>query len=147
MKNKQFVTPYLHLPSETSSFVAPVQFVKEIISTPALTNLPFVKDFLAGVINFKGIITPVIDLEALTNSSAPKRREFTVILSLGKIDLGLMIDSACQMINMEGFQTLSTTDTIQEDFIKSIIRYEGLTYKELDVELIFQLSPHLEPEV
>ena len=147
MKNKNFFTPYLHLPSGSNSFISPIEFVKEIISTPTLTNLPFVKNFLAGVINFKGIITPVIDLESLIGNSTSQQREYTVILNLGKIDLGLMVDSACQMINMENFQTLDTVDTIKEDFIKSIIQYEGHTYKELDVEFIFQLSPHLEPEI
>lgn len=80
---------------------------REILEFSNVTDVPLMPDFMAGVINLRGEVVPVIDL-ALRLGRDPiaiHRRTCVVIVELHSFDqdyvLGLLVDSVSEVVDLE----------------------------------------------
>lgn len=79
-----------------------VQGVREIIRVPDITRLPNAPDFVAGLINVRGKLTPVMDLRRrfdmteaeLTGSSR------IIVVHAGGESTGLMVDGVTEVLRV-----------------------------------------------
>ncbi|MCZ8512349.1 chemotaxis protein CheW [Paenibacillus filicis] len=80
-----------------------VEKVKTIERMQPMTRVPKTPPFVKGVINLRGVVTPVIDLRG--RFGFPES-EFTdnsriIIVSVGDIEVGLIVDSANDVIDVD----------------------------------------------
>ncbi|MCU7939351.1 MAG: chemotaxis protein CheW [gamma proteobacterium symbiont of Bathyaustriella thionipta] len=75
-------------------FVAPMEFVREIMKYPAVSQVPGSKEWVRGIANIRGNLLPIFDLQGfLGKLLTPIKRE-TRVLSIAKDQLsaGLIVD-------------------------------------------------------
>jgi chemotaxis signal transduction protein len=77
-----------------SRFAVGMADVAEVGRLPAVTRLPGVPGWLAGVVNWRGRLLPAVDLRALLGAeSAPWTRDARlVVLATDTVSVGLLVD-------------------------------------------------------
>ena len=81
-------------------FLLPVAAIQEVLRYMELVKVPRAPDFVAGVINLRGRVTPVVHLAAiLTDTPNPEYTEknFVIICGSDNLQLGLIIDKISSM--------------------------------------------------
>lgn len=81
-------------------FLLPVPVIVEVLRYMPLTRLPMAPPFIAGVVNLRGKVTPLLHLDALLTTEEEKRyteRSFIIVCGTDAMQLGLIIDKVHTM--------------------------------------------------
>jgi purine-binding chemotaxis protein CheW len=123
--------------------------IKEIIDYGNITRVPMVNSFIAGVINLRGSVVPIIDL-ALRFSEQPSvrtKRSSIVIIELKhneqNMEIGITVDEVNEVINIP-FNEIETAPEfgtkIRTDFIAGMGKIEKHLLILLDIENILAID-------
>jgi purine-binding chemotaxis protein CheW len=115
-------------------FAMDIRTVREIIQHGAMTAVPLMPNFVRGVINLRGAVVPVIDLQARFGRTQACVGKKTCIIVIDasregeKMELGLMVDAVSEVIeiaqaDIEPPPQFGTS--IQRDFIKGLGKVDG----------------------
>ena len=76
--------------------------VQELRGYDNVTHIANAPDFLKGVVNLRGVITPIIDMRIKLNLGTPTYDQFTVvvILNLHQHVMGMVVDSVSDVITL-----------------------------------------------
>jgi purine-binding chemotaxis protein CheW len=106
-----------------------IRTVREIIQCGPMATVPLMPDFLRGVINLRGAVVPVIDLNARFGRPPAKvgKKSCIVIFDATRhgerTELGLLVDAVSEVIKIAGDQIEPPPDfgtTVRRDFIRGI---------------------------
>jgi purine-binding chemotaxis protein CheW len=80
----------------------PVEQVKTIEKVQVFTRVPRTMDFVKGVINLRGVVTPVIDLRGRFQIEEGEYTDNTriIVVNVGEIEVGLIVDSANDVLDI-----------------------------------------------
>ena len=87
-------------------FAIDIRCVREIIQHGSMTAVPLMPDFLRGVINLRGAVVPVIDLQARFGREPAQVGNKTCIIVMDasrdgeKMELGLMVDAVSEVVDI-----------------------------------------------
>jgi purine-binding chemotaxis protein CheW len=123
--------------------------IKEIIDYGNITRVPMVNSFIAGVINLRGSVVPIIDL-ALRFSEQPSirtKRSSIVIIELKhneqNMEIGITVDEVNEVINIP-FKEIEVAPEfgtkIRTDFIAGMGKIEKHLLILLDIENILAID-------
>jgi purine-binding chemotaxis protein CheW len=98
--NEQKVIVFLLRDEE---YAVPVHEVKSIERMQHITRIPRTSPFVKGVINLRGVVTPIIDLRTRFDLEESEYSDTTriIIVSTGSIEVGLIVDAANDVIDLE----------------------------------------------
>lgn len=76
--------------------------VKSIERLESITRVPRTPKFVKGIINLRGTVTPIIDLKERLDIDGTEGTEHSriIIISMGDIEVGLIVDSANDVIDV-----------------------------------------------
>jgi purine-binding chemotaxis protein CheW len=120
---------YLAFLLDNGSFAIDINAVREIIQYGQLTAVPLMPDFVRGVINLRGAVVPVIDLQARFGKQPAKVGKKTCIVIFDsyrdgeKVELGLMVDAVSAVIDIADHQIEPPPQfggTVRREFIKGM---------------------------
>ena len=74
-------------------------FVNEIFTSVDITRVPMVPEYIAGVINLRGAVVPIIDFRLLLGRF-PEGETNAIILNIEEITIGILVDSVDQMVDI-----------------------------------------------
>ena len=97
---------YLSFNLGSELFAMDIRSVREIIQYGPVTTIPLMPDFVRGVINLRGAVVPVIDLQA--RFGRPPARIgplsciiiFDVLREGARVELGLLVDAVSAVIEI-----------------------------------------------
>lgn len=98
----QYLTYYLG----DEVFAMDIRSVREIIQFAAMTPVPMMPEFVRGVINLRGQVVPVIDLQSRLGRAVAGVGKKTCIIIFDatcdeeKIALGLLVDAVSEVIDI-----------------------------------------------
>jgi purine-binding chemotaxis protein CheW len=87
-------------------FAMDIRTVREIIQHGPMTTVPLMPNFVRGVINLRGAVVPVIDLQARFGRPAARVGKKTCIVIFDalrdgeRVELGLMVDAVSEVIEI-----------------------------------------------
>jgi len=123
--------------------------IKEIVDYGHITKVPMMTDFIAGVINLRGSVVPVVDL-ALRFSEEPSvrtKRSSIVILEAEyeskKIEIGITVDVVNEVLDISPKEievTPSFGTKIRTDFISGMGKVEGQLLVLLNIDKILDID-------
>lgn len=90
---------YLTFYADSLLFGVSAEHVVEIITNHTITKLPMVPDYVRGIINLRGQIIPIIDIR-LRLGKEPMDSSCVIVLTIENMQLGILIDSVSQMIDI-----------------------------------------------
>lgn len=110
-------------------FAMDIRCVREIIQYGSMTKVPLMPEFVRGVINLRGSVVPVIDLQSRFGRSRASVGKKTCVIIFDatvedeKVELGLLVDSVSEVIEIALAhieQPPQFGTTIRRDFIHGI---------------------------
>lgn len=77
--------------------------VIEIINNHSITTLPLVPPYIKGIINLRGQILPVVDIQMRMGKEETQYRSETciIVLEIDSVALGIIVDSVRQVIDID----------------------------------------------
>ena len=87
-------------------FAMDIRCVREIIQHGQMTMVPLMPEFVRGVINLRGSVVPVIDLQSRFGRACTQVGKKTCIIIFDatladeKVELGLLVDSVSEVIDI-----------------------------------------------
>ena len=95
-------------------FVAPMEYVREIMKYPSVSQVPGSKEWVRGIANIRGNLLPIFDLQGfLGQLLTPVRRETRVLtIAKDKLTAGLIVD---EIYGMKYFDQESYDARMQHD--------------------------------
>lgn len=101
---------FLSFSLDHEAYAIDIVTVREIIQPSAMTPVPLMPDFVRGVINLRGAVVPVIDLQARFGRGPAATSKKTCIVIVDalrdgeRVELGLMVDAVSEVISLEASQ-------------------------------------------
>jgi purine-binding chemotaxis protein CheW len=110
-------------------FAMDIRTVREIIQYGPMTTVPLMPVFVRGVINLRGAVVPVIDLQARFGRSPAHVDKKTCIVIFDatrdgeRVELGLLVDAVSEVIEIAADQIEPPPNfgsAVRRDFIKGM---------------------------
>lgn len=83
-------------------YAIPVSYVRGIEKLLHITRVPKTPSYVKGVINLRGVVTPIIDLRERFGLVISENEESTriIIISLNDMEVGFVVDSANDVLDI-----------------------------------------------
>lgn len=140
MDNKEYVI--LKLADE--SYGIDIDNVENIERHIEITRVPYTRNFIAGVINLRGNIIPVINVR---KRFGLEEREFDndtriMIVKQDELVIGLLVDSSSEVLQIEESSIEQAPKVMgrDDDYVSSIGKYDGRIIMLLDIKKLLELS-------
>lgn len=110
-------------------FAMDIRTVREIIQHGSITTVPMMPNFVRGVINLRGAVVPVIDLNARFGRAQAVVGKKTCIVIFNalrdgeRIEIGLMVDAVSEVIEIAPAQIEPPPNfgsAVRRDFIQGM---------------------------
>lgn len=140
---------YLTFMLNGETFAIGILAIKEIIEYGNLTSVPMMPGFIRGVINLRGAVVPVVDLQARfgRDPAGISRRTCIVIIEIEAAgeaqDVGIMVDAVNEVLEIadsEVEESPSFGTRIRTDFIKGMGKVNGKFVIILDLNRVLALE-------
>lgn len=120
--------------------------VQEIIKITKITRVPRTKKYIIGVINLRGIVIPIIDMNLRFGM---EKKEYTekqriMILKIGVVFVGIIVDNVSEVIEIKSDQIFvnpTITASINQEYIRGVAKMNDerlLTL--LNIEKVLELT-------
>ncbi|WP_163971241.1 chemotaxis protein CheW [Oceanobacillus halotolerans] len=111
-------------------YAVSVQQVGSIERMQPITRVPQTADFVKGVINLRGVVTPIIDLRARFGIEASEMSESTriIIVYLDDMEVGLIVDAANDVIDIpeDAIEPApEVVGTVDADYIDGVAKLDN----------------------
>jgi purine-binding chemotaxis protein CheW len=125
---------YLTFTLGDSVFAVGIAAVREIIQYGPRATVPLTPRFVRGVINLRGAVVPVIDLQARLGRAAATIGEKTCIVIFDarcegeRINLGLLVDAVSEVIEIAPGQIEPPPQfgaVVRRDYIRGMVKVKG----------------------
>lgn len=126
-------------------YAVSVQQVGSIERVQPITRVPQTADFVKGVINLSGVITPVIDLRIRFGIEAIDFQDETriIIVHMNEMEVGLIVDAANDVIDIPETSIEPAPEvvgTVDVDYIDGVAKLENRLLILLNLQKV--LSHH-----
>ena len=127
-------------------FATDVAKVREVLDLTAITAIPRTPEFMAGVINLRGTVVPVVDFRLCFGMSKTESTRNTcivvveVVLDEEPIVIGALADSVEEVVDLEPDQIEAAPrigTRIQTDFIRGMGKRDAQFIMILDIDRVF----------
>lgn len=101
-----------------------------------ITKVPKSPEHIKGLINLRGSIKSLVDVNLLLNIKSEKEQNNIIILKVDEEEIGISVDEVEEVIDIDEYklQKLETHNT--EGYIKGVIDLEGRLLTVIDIEKI-----------
>jgi len=134
---------YLLFSLGEETFALDIRPVREIIQFSALTVVPLMPDFVRGVINLRGAVVPVIDLQSRFGRARAEMGKKTsiIIFDVGppsdRVEMGVLVDAVSKVVDLSAADIEPPPQfgaTIAREFIHGLGKVESEFIVILDPE-------------
>lgn len=143
------VTQFLTFVSNGEVYGVSILNIREIVSYGNITRVPMMPDFVAGVINLRGSVVPVVDL-ALRFAQEPAartKRSSVVILDVmyedEEMEIGITVDVVNEVLDIRASEVEpapSFGTKIRTDFISGMGKVDNQLLVLLNIETILSVE-------
>ncbi|MFB5664154.1 chemotaxis protein CheW [Alteribacillus sp. HJP-4] len=120
-----------------------VEYVQSIERMQSVTRIPGVPSYIVGVMNLRGVITPVIDLRSRFGIEKKPYDEATRILVLSKDsnEIGFIVDGANDVLDIPVSSIEPTPEVVggvAEEYLRGVVKIEDRLFTLLHLDKILQ---------
>lgn len=146
---KADIAQYLTFQAGDETFAIEILDVKEIIEIESITKVPMMPSFIAGIINLRGRVVPVVDLSnrlGRRNSTVTKKTCLVLVEIAhenGSQSIGMMVDEVNEILEIGDSHTQPPPDfgtDLRTDFIRAMGRVDEKFIILLDVNHVLSVE-------
>lgn len=131
---------------EENAYGIDVQSVRSIERVIPITRIPNAASYVKGVINLRGVVTPVIDLRTRLGFETIDETEETriIIATLEHGDAGFIVDRANEVVEATDVRIEPLTDQKQDEshYLTAIAKGEHQLFSLLEPNRLFEEIVH-----
>ncbi|NLB89123.1 MAG: purine-binding chemotaxis protein CheW [Syntrophomonadaceae bacterium] len=137
---------YVTFKISNQEFGVDIQNVQEITNFVECTQIPNTPKFIAGIVNIRGTITPVIDLKErfnYNNDDNDEKNKRIIIANMEEKQIGFMIDDASSVLTLNENQIDEPPEIIfqnNDNFVIGVGKIEEKLIQILDLEKILTVE-------
>ncbi len=122
-----------------------VDYIQSIERMQPVTRIPRTFPFVTGVMNLRGVITPIIDLRKRFGIEEKAYDEATRILVISKdqLEIGVIVDGANDVIDIPVEKIEPPPEVIggvEADYLRGVVKLEKRLFTLLNLEKVIQES-------
>ncbi|HCW53656.1 MAG TPA: chemotaxis protein CheW [Clostridium sp.] len=112
-----------------------VQSINDIMS---ITRVPKAPKYIKGLINLRGSIKSLVDLNLLLNVSHGNEQNNIIILTVEDEEIGILVDEVEEVLDIEekNIQKLDKDADKSQPYIKGILNYDNKLLTIIDIDKI-----------
>ena len=132
-------------------YAIPVERVKAIEKVLHITRVPNATNYIKGVINLRGVVTPIIDLRARFELAEQEYTESTriIIVSVDEMEVGLIVEAANDVIDIPIENIEPQPDVVgteEAEFITGVAKVNKRLLILIDLEKVL-ITDHMSERV
>jgi len=134
---------YLIFLAGDSSYGIEIIHVMEIIGVQNITPVPNTHEYVKGIINLRGTIIPVVDIELRFGYEEKEYTDRTciIVLRMDNMSIGLIVDEVRDVMNIEDENIQppprAGEGDLRDTFVKSVGLADGEIEQLLDIHKLF----------
>lgn len=112
-----------------------VQSINDIMS---ITRVPKAPKYIKGLINLRGSIKSLVDLNLLLNVNHENEQNNIIILTVEDEEIGILVDEVEEVLDIEekSIQKLDKDFDKTQPYLKGILNYEDKLLTIIDIDKI-----------
>ena len=124
--------------SKPGNYAVPIEQVKEIRTVDAITKIPRSKDYVKGIMNLRGKIIPIVDVNekiGVTNTETDSTKQRILVADVNDTLTGLLVDEVneVQRLSLKEIEAPPTGSFEDGAYIKGIANIKDRLIVLLDV--------------
>ena len=129
-------------------YAIPVDQVRSIEKAQHITRVPGVASYIKGVINLRGVVTPIVDLGKRLNLDEAENTESTriIIAVFNDVEVGLIVDAANDVldINREAIEPApEIVGGAEAEYINGVVKIDKRLLILLELEKVMNGIDHI----
>lgn len=133
---------------ENEEYCIPIYQVHGIERMEYITRVPGTYSFVTGVINLRGVVTPIIDLRKRLGLKVSDYNEDTriIIVSVGDIEVGLIVDAANDVLDLPVYKIEPPPEfeETKEEYIQGVVNINQRLLILLNLEHVIDQNQMIE---
>ncbi|MFC3882551.1 chemotaxis protein CheW [Bacillus songklensis] len=126
-------------------YCIPVNDVRSIEKLQHITRVPRTAPYVKGVINLRGVVTPIIDLRTRFHLGSISYNENTriIIVALQDMEVGLVVDAANDVIDIDSAMIEPPPEVvggIEADYLKGVIKIDRRLLILLNLSQVLEIA-------
>ncbi|MFV8828810.1 chemotaxis protein CheW [Alkalihalobacterium sp. APHAB7] len=118
-----------------------VDYIQSIERMQPVTRIPRTFHFITGVMNLRGVITPIIDLRKRFGIEPKQSDDATRILVISKdeIEIGFIVDGANDVIDIPLEKIEPTPEVVggvEADYLRGVVKLENRLFTLLNIDKV-----------
>ncbi|MBO4914603.1 MAG: purine-binding chemotaxis protein CheW [Oscillospiraceae bacterium] len=115
--------------------------VVEIFTHVDVTRIPMVPDYIAGVINLRGAVVPIIDFRLMLGRY-PEGEPCAIILDINGVTIGILVDTVDRMVDISKSAILPVPPQNEHPMVNGMCTIPGgtSTVMLLDAPALIHMS-------
>ena len=101
-------------------------FVMEIFTSVDITTVPLMPEYIAGVINLRGQIVPIVDFRLLLGRF-PEEEPCAIILDIDGTNIGILVDTVDQMVDISRSSILPVPAQNEHRMVNGMCTVPGIS--------------------
>lgn len=102
-----------------------IQVVKEILRMTEITSLPKTQDYIKGIINLRGNVTPIVSLYqkfGFPEKEVSEQSRIIILSMQNNTQIGIIVDSVTEVMNIDkdNIESADMELAVDEGFIEGI---------------------------
>ena len=118
---------YLIFRSSGILYAMSTDYVSEIFTSVNITRVPMVPEYIAGVINLRGAIVPIIDFRLLLGRW-PEGEPCAIILDIEGVSIGILVDTVDRMVDIPRSSILPVPAQNEHHLVNGMCTIPGGTH-------------------
>lgn len=124
-------------------YAIPVSQVRSLEKVDHITRVPGTADFVKGVINLRGVVTPIIDLRCRFNLHEENYSDTTrvIIVALEDMEVGLIVDAANDVLDVATTSIEPSPEVVggvSSEYINGVVKIGKRLLILLDLEKVLK---------
>ncbi|WP_078430257.1 chemotaxis protein CheW [Alkalihalobacterium alkalinitrilicum] len=118
-----------------------VEYIQSIERMQPVTRIPKTYSFIKGVMNLRGVITPIMDLRTRFGIESKKSDDATRILVISKdnIEIGFIVDGANDVIDIPSGKIEPTPEVVggvEADYLSGVVKLDTRLFTLLNIDKV-----------
>lgn len=130
---------------ENEEYAIEVDYIQSIERMQPVTRIPRTYPFVTGVMNLRGVITPILNLRTRFGLEEKEYDDSTRILVVSKdgLEMGFIVDGANDVIDVPVEKIEPSPEVVggvETDYLRGVVKLEKRLFTLLNLEKVIQVS-------
>ena len=114
-------------------FAVETEKVQSINDSMGITTVPKAPNYIKGLINLRGNIKSLVDINLLLKVNSNREQNNIIILDVKDEEIGISVDEVCEVLDIDE-KLIQKIDDKSSQYVKGIVNYSDKLFTIIDID-------------